>query len=309
MDEKPKRGQTPDRNTSTLAVILIAVGVIFLLANAGILAGIGRLWPLILVGIGAWLLFGKTTPTLNVKRERFTAPVDNARAARVKLNFSVGETEVTSSASPDLLIDANLVYMGDIQFVNRGEEEKFISLSQSGDFAVQWLNPANWFNAPKRLRWDVGLNPTVPMSLDVHGGLGEARLDLSRLNLTALDATNGVGEMRMTLPVTAEPLQVRVQAGLGRVELTVLDGAAVHAQIKGGVGECVVNVPPRAAVRVSGKAGIGDINVGGRLQHVSGGQGEFALGKSGVWETPDFAQAERQIIIEFEGGVGELRVR
>src|SRR5512145_3229539 len=142
MNEKPKRGQTLDQNSSSIAIILIAVGAIFLLGNIGLFAGIGRLWPLIPVGIGIWMLYGKNAPTATIKRGQFTAPLDEATSAEVKLNFSVAETTVQSATDPALLLDADLTYVGDIHFVNDGTTQKYVSLSQSGGSFVQWLNPA-----------------------------------------------------------------------------------------------------------------------------------------------------------------------
>jgi hypothetical protein len=47
------------RNPVTGAVVLIALGLLILLANLGLLSGdwFGKLWPLILIGLGAWLLW------------------------------------------------------------------------------------------------------------------------------------------------------------------------------------------------------------------------------------------------------------
>jgi hypothetical protein len=41
------------------AVVLIVIGALILLANMGLLEGewLGRWWPLILIGIGAWLFW------------------------------------------------------------------------------------------------------------------------------------------------------------------------------------------------------------------------------------------------------------
>ena len=41
------------------AVVLVALGVFFLLANSGIVH-VGRLWPLFLIGVGIWLAYKRT---------------------------------------------------------------------------------------------------------------------------------------------------------------------------------------------------------------------------------------------------------
>ncbi len=46
------------------AVVLILLGVMFLLGNFGILRGewVGHLWPLVLIGLGVWLLIQRSRP-------------------------------------------------------------------------------------------------------------------------------------------------------------------------------------------------------------------------------------------------------
>jgi len=49
-------GPAPLDRTPTGAVILIALGVLFLLSNLGLLH-IGRLWPLFLIAVGLWIAY------------------------------------------------------------------------------------------------------------------------------------------------------------------------------------------------------------------------------------------------------------
>lgn len=52
--------RTPRDNAPVGAVILIALGVIFLLGNLGMLR-ILHLWPLVLIGLGLWIAYNRTT--------------------------------------------------------------------------------------------------------------------------------------------------------------------------------------------------------------------------------------------------------
>jgi hypothetical protein len=51
--------QGPLKSSMTGAVVLIAIGVLILLANLGLLSGdwLGHWWPLILIGLGVWLFW------------------------------------------------------------------------------------------------------------------------------------------------------------------------------------------------------------------------------------------------------------
>ncbi len=314
MDEKAKvtveKRKNSDGNTPVAAYILIGVGVLFLLANLGIIGSILNLWPLVLIGLGAYIIYGKDKAPSEVHHDHFSAPLDAAQSARVKLDLSIGETTIVPVSNPDLLVDADVAYMGEVRFAAEGNGEKRVTLGQTSRVSNEWFNPANWFsgrNSYKDLRWDIGLNPNVPTDLDIRGGVGQSNIDLSRFDLTALDITSGVGEMNVTLPSRADDLEARLQVGVGKLDLTIPSGASLHAAVKGGVGETVINLPADAAARVEARSGIGELNIGSRLQKLSGSSS--GISPNGVWQTPDFENAERQIVIHFDGGIGELRVR
>ncbi len=310
MDEKPKRGDfqwNDQRNVG--AIILIVIGVLFLLGSFGIIGGIIRLWPLLLIGLGVWIFMGKGK-SAELKHEHYSATVDQAKTARMKLSLPVGETTVSATSDANTLIDADMHFLGEMQFSAQGDGEKLVNLSPVSGSWTEWMNPKNWnWDRRHELRSEIRLNQTVPIDLDIDGGVGESRIDLSTVKLSALDISGGVGQVDVTLPASSTPLEARVQVGVGEVDLTIPSGAALNARIKGGVGATHVTLPVDAAVRVDARAGIGDVSVSSRLQRVSGSDEGFSLGKSGVWETPGFATAERKINITYEGGVGELKVR
>lgn len=49
------------KNSIIPGLILIALGVIFLLANLGIISGLKDWWPVIIIAIGAGMLFQNKT--------------------------------------------------------------------------------------------------------------------------------------------------------------------------------------------------------------------------------------------------------
>ncbi|MEZ4669492.1 MAG: hypothetical protein R3E39_16420 [Anaerolineae bacterium] len=208
------------------------------------------------------------------------------------------------------MIDADMTFLGEMNFVAQGDGQKFVSLSQSSDSWVNWMNPANW-NWDNRADYHstIGLNTNVPTALDIQGGVGKSNIDLSQLKLSSLEVNGGVGEVNLTLPANSDNLDARIQVGVGRIDLTIPSGAAVNAHVKGGVGETEITLPADSATRIEASSGVGDIKIPSRLQKVSGDDGAFGFGKDGVWETPDFATSARKIVIHYDGGVGQLKVR
>jgi hypothetical protein len=262
-----------------------------------------------------------------IKHGHFSEPLGAATSARVRVDFSVGESTVTALTTSENLLEADLTYVGEVELQATGEQEKVVHLSQSAG-AGEWLRSAfGWIGSGQRLRWDIALTPKIPLNLDLHGGAGRSTLDLSGLQLTGLNVGSGAGEFLVKLPggrysaryaggvgrssisvPSGADVDLNVSSGAGEVNLDISEGAALNARISGGVGQCNVSVPANGAVRLEARTGIGSINAGARLQRVSASGGDF-WDKGGVWQTANYEGAERKIVIRFDGGVGALNVR
>ncbi|MEP7291887.1 MAG: hypothetical protein ABI835_08885 [Chloroflexota bacterium] len=265
---------------------------------------------------------------LELKHQQFKAALDGAISAQVRIDLAVGEANITALSSESAnLLEADLTYVGEVELMVEGETEKVVRLRQKSE-ASDWVRGASgWFNNRQPLRWDVVLTPTIPLNLEVHSGAGRSNFDLSALKLTGLHVASGAGELvakfpageyeakisggvgRSAIQIPADAfVNLNLSSGAGEVNLDIAEGAALVARISGGVGACNVRVPAGAAVRLEARTGIGSINVGGLLQRVSGKGGDF-WDKGGVWETANFEDAERQIVISFNGGVGAFTLR
>ncbi|MBZ0294075.1 MAG: DUF5668 domain-containing protein [Anaerolineae bacterium] len=322
-------------------IILIGVGVVWLLGNLGIvsaanIAVLFRLWPLILIVIGLDLLFGRQSPmlgaligvgalvliivlmlagpslglapSLDITVDEYSEPLGDAQSARVDLNMSVGEATVYALDDSTALLDAEVAHVGDVVLVSSGESEKVVSLSQRDEdvnFGVNWIS--SWIGNQQELYWNVGLNKNVLLNLKINSGVGSNQLDLSELQLTALNVSAGVGALNITLPAMPDSYDAAVNAGTGEIRVTIPDGAALRLDINGGVGEVTLDVPDDAAVRVTGSSGVGSINVPGNFERMDSNDDQV-VGDRGVWETSGFDNADRQIIIEYDGGVGSLNI-
>ena len=315
-------------------ILLVGAGVILLLANLNViplasLALLFRLWPLLLVVAGLDVLFGRRLPWLGglvglvvvalvvafllaapriglpappqAQTGRFVEPLGEASAARVTLDLTDAPTTIQPLADSDDLIDANLVYLGEIVFTVRGEAEKAVSLSQRLDPSLVLANP---FELSEEVRWHIGLTPQVPLELTVDGGSGTVEADFGMLQLAGLAVDIGSGQIDLALPAGGERYLARFDGGSGQMSIRIPDGAAVELEIEGGSGEIVLDVPD-TAVRVEVRdSGSGEVRVPAGLDLVSGDDDE------GVWETCDSAGADRRITIRVEGvGSGSIEVR
>lgn len=319
-------------------IILIAVGVIWLLGNLGVISAANiivllRLWPLLLIVIGLDLLFGRQSPlmgaligigavvvivalmllgpsiglgapNLEVVREEFEEPLEDATSASINLNLSVGDTTVQALNDSSDLFTAEVSHVGELVFEVAGQSEKTIHLSQqetSFGFmdGLGFLGAA--FDEEQNLYWEIGLSPEVPLALNINSGVGENTLDLSQLAITRLDINSGVGTTNLRLPAPEERYNAAINGGAGNINVTITENAALDLNISGGVGNVVIDVPDGAAVRVDSSSGLGNVEIGADFRQV-GGDDE-------IWETASYAESDRRITIEFDGGVGNLTVQ
>jgi len=330
--------QTYHQRSLFWPLILIGVGAIWLLSNAGILqpASIGmlfRLWPVILIIIGLDLLFGRNNPTLGtiiglggvalivvlmlvgpglglvknveVQQAAYTEPVGDASSASVSLSVGVAQTHITALNDSSDLFDADLRYVGEVEYKVTGTSEKYITLTQKGSTSTSEF--FGWFDGPQNLRWDIGLNPNIPLTLNVNAGVSDTTLDLQDLQIADLRVSGGVGNLTVNVPNMDYPYHVNVSGGVGDFRISIEEGAALTIDVSGGVGEVNIDVPDGAAVKVDGSTGVGSISVPSDYQRVSGN--DEAIGDSGVWQSPNFEESSRQIVIHFDGGVGGFTVR
>jgi hypothetical protein len=331
--------KTSRRRSIFWPVILISVGIIWLLGNAGVISATNllvlfRLWPLFLIAIGLELLFGRSSRSLSaltgvgtvvliivlmivgpsiglvddaeIVESTFSEPLDDAQSASITLDLSVGVANINALTDSTNLIEADLNHIGDIDFQVAGERSKIVSLSQSESRGISVWPFAPFFpgNDTAELRWDIGLSPNIPLELDVRGGVGETNVDLRSLQIDDLTVNVGVGEITLELPATDEPYLADVNAGVGKVTINIEENASVELTIDGGVGEVTINIPDNAAVRVNADSGLGDVNVPRSFEQISGNDND-----EGIWETEGFASAEHQITIKFAGGIGNLNIR
>lgn len=331
------------RPLSVWAFVLIAIGVIWLLLQAGIVSGANlavlfRFSPLLLVAIGVELLLRRSARTFarfivggtvvlllalmligpslglagdsNVQTSRYTEPLDDTTSARINIDFSVGSVEMRALTESNQLIDADLRYLGDVNFeTSTANGETQVTLKAQNEkeqsFGFFGFSLANTL-AQNDLRWAIGLTPSIPLDLNLKGGVGTNTLDFSGVQLSSLSYDGGVGETTISLPSGSYALDLH--AGVGGLRVNFVDQTDVDARIEGGVGSVVLDLPEDAPVRLEVEGTLGNISVPQGFNQLDKAQD---IDESGVWETASYStvQDAARIRIVFDGGVGGLTVR
>ena len=196
--------------------------------------------------------------------------LDDSELVRLDLNMGAGDLRITDGAAK--LVRADFAYSvpswkPEIRYTRSGKQG-VLRISQPGK------NHATFGNT--KYSWDLQLNKKVPFNLDLNFGAGQAKLDLSSIDLRGLELNMGVGKLDVDLRGT--PKQ------------------SYNVSIHGGVGEATVRVSADSAVWAEAPGGIGGINVRG-LQH-----------EDGHWVSSSYDREGNKIRIDVQGGIGQVNI-
>lgn len=304
MAEPGNGGQKRKRTSIVFPSILILLGVLLLLSNLGVVdwsvwAAITRFWPLILIAVGLELLLGRGSisgaiaiviifviiaafgfaighPTSRgaITRTRVEKPLSGALSAEIEINMGVGALYLSS------LPDSSSLVSGTVDTAVGEWLTQDFNITGSTAHLVLSAENKNLplFNLglqPER-KWDLALNESIPMRLDIRTGVGEARIDLERVLATGIEIRTGVGKTDLTLPAT------------GHASVT----------LSGGIGETVIHIPRGVAARIRTKTGIGSVQVRGDYTRIND-----------EYISPDFNTAENRVDLEVKGGIGSIRIQ
>jgi len=306
-----------DRPSLVWPILLIALGVILLLANLNLLPGdslalLLRLWPVAVILLGLDLIIGRRStagmlisgcialllvgglivllllapqiPALSqltagaeLRTEHISAPLGPVETARVTMDW--GGNDGTLRAAP--ASSQNLIE-GDVSYFG----SLIFDVSSRGQQSTVRLdtrsNSFGFFNiaAAGEREWNLALHPGVTYDLYLDTGSGAPEFDLSELTLNELRLDSGSGSISLALP--PGDYKAVIDAGSGAVDITL---------------------PAGSAVRVEVDSGSGRFSAPGELELVMGEADD-----DGIWETPGYAQAAEKIELEIDQGSGSVRV-
>lgn len=245
-----------------------------------------------------------------IYESQFSVPKANVESARVKVSFAAGKNFLSAlDAESDNLVEANLKHVGDIEFSADGDATKTVSIKQKGktsDIAKPIKQGLRVMANSDEIEWQIKLAQDVPLSLDINGGVGPTKIDLTSLTVRNLRLDAGVGRFSVTLPQQDEEIDLDMNTGVGQTKVYLPENISANVDIQAGVGSVDVTIPPNAAVQIRAKHGIGSVHVPKSLRRLT--KKEF-MEAGGTWQSEGFDLAERRIVIRYKGGVGSLHVR
>jgi hypothetical protein len=80
----------------------------------------------------------------------------------------------------------------------------------------------------------VSLNPTIPWSVEIHGGMTKARADLTAVDLRSFALTGGADRIRLDLATPVGVVPVKLTGGANDLRVERPRDVAVRLRLKGG---------------------------------------------------------------------------
>jgi hypothetical protein len=253
--------ESPRRAPSiAFPLVLISLGIVFLLANAGYMTGVSwrhvvQLWPvlLVLLGvdlllrprsmlaaviaevaiIGAALVYLVAAPALPfgnaVTSGAFTSQESVARegAGALSLTLGYGAGDLTlMGGSGDLVTVKSTREDIELQRVNRG--------AGSAAVEVRSVVPDVPFDGSSRA-WNVTVPSDIPVGMTLNLGAGDFDIDLSGVKLTHATINNGASDLQMILPKPSGNVPITISTGASSVDLRIPDGTQYSVRVTGAV--------------------------------------------------------------------------
>jgi hypothetical protein len=235
-------------------LVLIALGVVFLLANAGYvgegaLRRLVELWPIALVLIGLDILVRdrSTAVALVVEVAVIAASVVYAVAGPatglVPLgthSTSVGRLDATSLALTVNYGAGRLtMHSGTSELVavsSSREDVRVEDVRHSGSSAVVTISPtSDQFPINTDRTWDVVIPSDIPVALTANVGAGEFRFGLRDVKLDSARISGGASDLVITLPKPSGDVPVTISAGASSITLEIPPGVDYRVRTTGGL--------------------------------------------------------------------------
>jgi hypothetical protein len=291
-------------------LVLIAIGIIVLLANIGVLSPqtlqrLGDLWPLLLVILGLRLILNHTVPrqqatliglgatavivaaavayaalapAASFATQRFDSsqPLGGLTAASLDVSYGAATIDVQAGALTDSLYQAHVDYPS-------GENPPTISLDrETGSLQIHessTFSPFQLFGGSRRhLR--ITLTDQIPWSIQIGGGAANLSLDLRHGQLSKLVISGGANRLDAQLPNPKGTVVISVSGGANNVTMVAPAHSPWRVAVSGGVSAVTIN-------------GSSSGNLGGDFQQ----------------QSPEYGSATDRFDIEISGGASHVNFR
>ena len=196
--------------------------------------------------------------TGDVTTENKTVGAQGASSALVDLRMGAGKVTVHGGASD--LMNATFLY----NVTAWKPIVDYVVSNNKGSLLVHEPSGTYSFSSKYRYEWDLRLNSSTLIDMEVSTGAGDTVLDLSDMMVRTLTVDAGASSTSIkSSPKAMTSMDVKTGVGSVNINLTGdwKNSATVH--VDGGVGSIKLVVPRNVGVTVDAKRGLGSVSASG----------------------------------------------
>lgn len=294
-----------------LALVFVGLNLVVQQAPRPVGRVLSALLGLVAVFTAVYILFfsednaflnrlGVQTSPPELQSQEISFDPDDISSAQVELNFGIVGGEIYALERSQGLIEGTVFFVDDLIFEateeNNGEASVMLE-TKEGLFEQPW-----WGDSVEDRTWRIGLNPRIPLDLQINAGLGQVELNLDALTLSHLSINMDAGSSTVTLPDGT--YEIEFDADLGASTIVFPENGRISAQIDGSAGSFNITIPDGIPARIEISSGLGGINMDERFSLVDGERND-----DGIWETADFdSDGEEWLDLFIDMGTGSVQV-
>ncbi len=201
-------------------------------------------------------------------------PLGDSQSASVRIDFGAGELRF--GALPQ---DVWKLATGTLEhYEGQDPPSVFVGQGPTASLTIRQGNLVNWnFWVPsKGVTWDIQLNSSIPMNLEMYTGASKVKADLAQLVVHNFRLETGASESTITLPAHAQ---------------------YTSATIKAGAADLTINIPAAVEARISVHSGLASVRVDPRFRR-----------EERVYQSDGYAQATNRLDLNVEVGVSSVNI-
>lgn len=317
-------------------IVLIAMGLFFLFNRLNPLTDfhwgdVLRLWPLFLVFLGLNILVEQAPRPLGTllsgvvallavgvfgyillvglpgnigteshwedwQTEDISFSADGVTSAVMNLQIGPPGANLYALEDSRELIVGTVTYQSDLQFDTHNRNGQATVTLIPRDTETWVWKPEQWDDLGEEPRWNLGLNPNVPMSLDLVAAAGVSHLDLRGLMLQDLALEVAASDMTVFLPGGDYDVDMETNAAATIMTLPANGEHTIELQVN--AGSVTLNLPPGMEAQVKVDQALGGFDdQNGALQRV---------GTSNIWQTAGYEDSPNRITLNIHIAVGAV---
>jgi hypothetical protein len=250
----------------------------------------------------------------------------NEKEVRVILDISFGSISIQRGEKNKI---ATVDYSGE----ESEEQRLYVSYdisSESGTLHIKLKERTRFWNDDEDNKehhnyLDIKLSDAVPISFDIELGAGKGEIDLTDLQVKEFNISTGASSVTMKCkrsnPISAN--DISIESGVSKFTATDLGNLNFrNLKFNGGVGSYKLdfNGTLRQSAEVNIEVGLGSMNIyvprsiPAKLIYDDNWLSSFSLDddfektRNGEYETDDFNDASKHLIIRMEAGLGSVRI-